>query len=160
MLNRPIPPRTRAFQLKAVENQASADLVKSSRLGNDITISGNIHADTDLQIDGRVEGDISCTALVQGNASEVVGAIVADTAQIAGHVHGSVAARDVVILKSACVHGDIVYDSLTIEHGAQLNGRLTPRHAQAQAITRHGEGGDAPLVITPPTLEAVPVGAG
>jgi cytoskeletal protein CcmA (bactofilin family) len=107
-----------------------------SVLGGDTTIAGSIKADTDLHIDGRVEGDVACTALVQGEGSEVVGAITAESARIAGRVDGSVTAREVVILKTARIRGDIVYDSLTIEQGAQLDGRLTPRTTQSQTITR------------------------
>lgn len=110
-----------------------------SVLGGDTTISGNIKADTDLHVDGRIEGDIACTALVQGEGSVVVGAITAESARIAGRVEGSVTAREVVILKSARIRGDIVYDALTIEQGAQLDGRLTPRTTQSQTITRNAE---------------------
>jgi cytoskeletal protein CcmA (bactofilin family) len=121
-----------------------------SVLGGDTTIAGSIRADTDLHIDGRVEGDVSCTALVQGEGSEVVGAITAESARIAGHVDGSVTAREVVILKSARIRGDIIYDSLTIEQGAQLDGRLTPRTAQAQTITRTVDSNDARLILAAP----------
>jgi cytoskeletal protein CcmA (bactofilin family) len=126
-----------------------------SVLGGDTTIAGSIHADTDLHIDGRVEGDVSCTALVQGEGSEVIGAITAESARIAGHVEGSVSAREVVILKSARIRGDIVYDSLTIEQGAQLDGRLTPRTAQSQTITRTIDTGER-LILAPPPPPSAP----
>jgi cytoskeletal protein CcmA (bactofilin family) len=124
-----------------------------SVLGSDTTIAGSIKAQTDLHIDGRVEGDVACTALVQGEGSEVIGAITAESARIAGHVDGSVTAREVVILKSARIRGDIVYDSLTIEQGAQLDGRLTPRTAQAQTITRNSEGESRLVLAAPPRPE-------
>ncbi len=120
-----------------------------SMLGGDTAIVGNIKATADLQIDGRVEGDIACTALVQGEGSEVVGAITAESVRLAGRVDGSVTAREVVILKSARIQGDIAYDALTIEQGAQLDGRLSPRSAQSQAITRSAEG-ESRLVLQPP----------
>jgi cytoskeletal protein CcmA (bactofilin family) len=119
-------------------------------LGGDTAIIGNIKATADLQIDGRVEGDIACTALVQGEGSEVVGAIHAESVRLAGRVDGSVTARDVVILKSARIRGDIAYDALTIEQGAQLDGRLSPRTPQSQAIARSADGGEARLVLQPP----------
>lgn len=121
-----------------------------SILGGDTAIVGNLKATADLQIDGRVEGDIACTALIQGEGSEVVGAITAESVRIAGKVDGSVNAREVVILKSARIRGDIVYDALTIEQGAQLDGRLTPRTGQSQAVTRNAEGGEARLVLAAP----------
>ena len=37
--------------------------------------------------------------------------------------------RDLVVLKSARIQGDVHYDSLTIEQGAQVEGRFAPRGA-------------------------------
>ncbi|MEW9854832.1 bactofilin family protein [Novosphingobium sp. M1R2S20] len=121
-----------------------------SLLGGDTSISGNITATADLHIEGRVQGDIACTALVQAESSELVGAINAETARIAGRVEGSVSAREVVILQSARIRGDITYDALTIEQGAQLDGRLTPRNAQSQAVARGRDGNEARLILAAP----------
>lgn len=101
-----------------------------SMLGADTVITGNIEASADLHIDGRVDGDIACNALVQGEGSEITGAIRAETIRIAGLVRGTIAAREVVILKTARIEGDVAYDALTIEQGARLEGRLSPNGGQ------------------------------
>lgn len=101
-----------------------------SVLGADTAIRGDITASADLHIDGRVEGDIACAALVQGESSEIVGAVTAETARLAGTVRGTIAARELVILKSAKIEGDVQYDALTIEQGALVDGRLAPRGAK------------------------------
>ena len=98
-----------------------------SVLGADTAIKGNILASADLHLDGRVEGDVTCSALVQGETGEIVGAVQAETARLAGTVRGSISARELVILKSARIHGDVHYDALTIEQGAQVDGRFAPR---------------------------------
>ena len=67
-----------------------------SVLGADIAITGDVKASADLHIDGRIEGDIECVALVQGEGSEVVGAIRAETARLAGTVRGSIEAGSLV----------------------------------------------------------------
>ncbi len=104
-----------------------------SVLGADIRITGDVAASADLHIDGRIEGDVTCTALVQGEGGEIVGAVTAETARLAGTVRGSISARELVILKSARIHGDVHYDALTIEQGAQVDGRFAP-HAAAKQI--------------------------
>lgn len=104
-----------------------------SVLGADTTIKGDVSATADLHIDGRIEGDVTCTSLVQGDRSEVVGAVVSDSARLAGTVRGSITAGDLVILKTARIHGDVHYDSLTIEQGAQVDGRLAHRAPPEQA---------------------------
>ena len=104
-----------------------------SILAADMVLRGDVHAAADLHIDGRIEGDIACAALVQGERSEVIGAIRADSARLAGTVRGSIDAASLVILKTARIHGDVSYDVLTIEQGATVEGRFAPRGVQTGA---------------------------
>jgi cytoskeletal protein CcmA (bactofilin family) len=98
-----------------------------SVFGADIRIKGNVVASADLHIDGHVEGDVTCTALVQGESGEIVGAVKAESARLSGTIKGTINVRDLVVLKSARIQGDVHYDSLTIEQGAQVDGRFAPR---------------------------------
>jgi cytoskeletal protein CcmA (bactofilin family) len=98
-----------------------------SVFGADISITGDVKAEAELHVDGRIEGDIACRTLVQGAQSEVVGAVVADNARLAGRVRGSITVGELVILKSARIEGDVHYDTLTIEQGAEVDGRLAHR---------------------------------
>ena len=110
-----------------------------SILGADTAIRGDIAASADLHIDGRVEGDIACASLVQGETSEIVGSVSAEAARLAGTVHGAITARELVILRTARIHGDVHYDALTIEQGAQVDGRFSPRGATPEIATDAGE---------------------
>ena len=112
-----------------------------SVLGADTVIRGDITASADLHIDGRVEGDIACAALVQGESSEITGSVTAETARLAGTVHGTITARELVILKTARIDGDVHYDALTIEQGARVEGRLAPRAAPK------AESGESHLIL-------------
>ena len=109
-----------------------------SVLGPDIAISGNLAAKMDLHVDGRVEGDISCAALVQGESSEVIGTVVAETARVAGKIKGAITADVLVILKTARIEGDVCYNSLTVEEGAQVDGRFTRRAAEPKLMLAGG----------------------
>ena len=103
-----------------------------SVLGPDIVVNGDLAAKMDLHLDGKVKGDIRCAALVQGEASEVTGAVVADSARVAGKIKGSISAGMLVILKTARIEGDVTYGALTIEEGAQVDGKFTPRAGEAE----------------------------
>ena len=96
-----------------------------SVLGADLAIKGDITASAELHIDGHVEGDITCAGLVQGEASAIHGAIRAQTARLAGTVRGGIEVGQLVVLKTARIHGDVRYESLTIEQGAHIDGRLS-----------------------------------
>ncbi|MEM1053572.1 MAG: polymer-forming cytoskeletal protein [Pseudomonadota bacterium] len=97
-----------------------------SVIGSDVTIKGDIAASADLHVDGSIEGDIKCTSVVQGESSLISGAITADNARMSGRVTGSITAKELVILKTAKIEGDVHYDALTIEQGAQVDGRFAP----------------------------------
>jgi cytoskeletal protein CcmA (bactofilin family) len=118
-----------------------------SVIGSDVTIRGNIEATVDLHIDGRVEGDISCASLVQGAGSHVEGAIVAESARLAGTISGSITARELVVLKSARINGDVHYDALTIEQGAEVEGRFAHRVPSKAASAKPVEDGEPKLTL-------------
>ena len=100
-----------------------------SILGADTTIKGDISAASDLHIDGRIEGDITCTSLVQGETSEIIGAVKVQNAKLAGIIRGTIDSGELVILRTAHIHGDVHYEALTIEPGAQVDGRFSVRGA-------------------------------
>ena len=107
-----------------------------SVIGSDVVIKGDVAASADLHVDGRIEGDLSCTSLVQGEGSHIEGGITAESARLAGTVTGSISARELVVLKSARIHGDVHYDALTIEQGAEVEGRFAHRVPQQRAADK------------------------
>lgn len=96
-----------------------------SVLGADLLVKGDITASADLHIDGHIEGDITCSGLVQGETSTIDGAIRAQSARLAGTVRGGIEVSQLAVLKTARIVGDVKYDVLTIEQGAQIDGRLS-----------------------------------
>lgn len=116
-----------------------------SVIGADVVITGNISAKVDLHVDGRVEGDISCASLVQGEASSIHGAITAESARLAGTVDGSVDARDLVITATANVTGDVSYETITIEQGGHVDGQF--RHKSKVIAPKIANGDDKPALM-------------
>ncbi len=106
-----------------------------SVIGPDVTIRGDVEASADLHVDGTVQGDLTCASLVQGEASRIEGAIVAEGARLSGHVKGTIAVRNLVVLKSARIEGDVDYETLTIEQGATVEGRFAMRDRRDGAGT-------------------------
>ncbi|MGC1271371.1 MAG: polymer-forming cytoskeletal protein [Croceibacterium sp.] len=120
------PAKPQAAGARSVANGSTFSVI-----GTDVAIRGDIHASADLHVDGSVTGDLTCARLVQGEASLIEGAIVADSARLAGTVKGTITARELVILKSARIEGDVHYEALTIEQGASVDGRFAPDAAKA-----------------------------
>jgi cytoskeletal protein CcmA (bactofilin family) len=107
-------------------------------LGSDIGIDGDLAATADLHLDGRVAGDIKCAALVQGETSQIIGMVVAENAQVAGTIKGSISADTLVIRKTARIEGDVTYGTLSIEEGAQVEGTFSNRAAEPKLMLAGG----------------------
>ena len=104
-----------------------------SLIRGDVTITGDLSASVDLHVDGVVEGDIRCAALVQGPDSRIIGHVTAQSARLAGLVDGSIAAGELVVESSARITGDVVYERITIEPGSRIEGRFSPKASEASA---------------------------
>ena len=102
-----------------------------SILGSDVVITGNVAASVDLHVDGKIDGDLKCANLVQGEASEIKGAVTADTAKIAGLLDGSIEAKALIVHATARITGDVIYENITIENGGKVEGKLSHRRAGA-----------------------------
>ena len=57
-----------------------------SFIGPDVLISGDVTASGQVHIDGRVDGNVRCETLVQGDGGTIAGHIQADTAHLSGLV--------------------------------------------------------------------------
>ncbi len=96
-----------------------------SIIGGDVVITGNVEASVDLHIDGRIEGDLSCAALVQGPDSRINGHVTAKSARIGGLIEGSITAEELIIEASARVTGDVSYEVISIATGGQIDGKMS-----------------------------------
>ena len=112
-----------------------------SFIGPEVLVSGDLATDAQLHVDGRIDGNVRCSQLVQGEAGIIAGNIQADEARIAGTVEGKVNVRILFVEASARILGDVAYETISIDAGAQLEGRLARR-----AVLGEDE---APLIATP-----------
>jgi cytoskeletal protein CcmA (bactofilin family) len=108
-----------------------------SVLGPDVTVTGNVAATADLHVDGRIDGDVNCGSLVQGTESRINGCVKADVARLAGSIEGSVSVRQLTIERAARITGDVEYETIAIENGASIDGRL--KHIAADTGARNFE---------------------
>ena len=103
--------------------KAAAKRGSLSVLGAEVTLTGNLAA-ADLHLDGQLDGDLACGALVLGGSGRVTGAVTAESARIAGAIDGAVSVGALTVERTARISGDIAYQTITIEPGAQVDGQL------------------------------------
>jgi cytoskeletal protein CcmA (bactofilin family) len=98
-----------------------------SYIGSEVTVTGDIATTSELHLDGKVVGDVSCGTLTQGESGEVRGNIKAGEARLSGLVDGAVEAATLTLEASARVTGDVLYESLSVAAGAEVEGRFKRR---------------------------------
>ena len=125
---------------------------KVSVLGKTLVFKGELSAEEDLVLQGRVEGSIRHTQSVTiGADGVVVGDIHARTIVIEGTVEGDLhASASVNVAATANVHGNIVAPRVGIVEGAQFNGSVDMTSAQAPA--RRGSA-DEPRPLSDKTID-------
>ncbi|OYY71779.1 MAG: hypothetical protein B7Y47_06825 [Sphingomonas sp. 28-63-12] len=115
---------TSSPSLPAAPSQPAGKRGMFSVLGADVIVTGNVSATADLHIDGRVDGDVNCGSLVQGNESRIAGNVRAESARLAGAIEGTVSVRQLTVERAARITGDVEYENIAIENGASIDGRL------------------------------------
>ncbi len=95
-------------------------------IGKGTIIEGNVHAEGDLLIEGLVKGDVTTkTKLVVGSNAVIEGNILAQHAEIAGRVQGTVKALGLLVINSSgTILGDVITKDLNVESGSTFSGRL------------------------------------
>jgi cytoskeletal protein CcmA (bactofilin family) len=98
-----------------------------SIISSDLTVRGTLFSAGDIQIDGRVEGDVQSAGLVIGEKAIVQGEVLAEEVTIRGRVEGSIRARKVLLCASCHVEGNILHEAFAVESGAFFEGNC--RHS-------------------------------
>jgi cytoskeletal protein CcmA (bactofilin family) len=101
----------------------SASKMVPSIIGEDLTITGNVTSEGEIQVDGEIEGDIHCGSLLLGDKSQVKGGVVAEDIVVRGHMIGSIRGLRITLQAPSHVEGDIFHQSLAIEQGAYFEGK-------------------------------------
>ena len=97
-----------------------------STIGEDLTITGNVTSKGELHVNGRVQGDVRCVALVLGENAQVEGSVVAEEVMVRGRLIGSVRALRVMLQSTAYVEGNLFHKSLSLEQGTHFEGESRP----------------------------------
>ncbi len=105
-------------------HDSSRKKVQHSVISSDLKITGDLESTGDITIEGSVVGKIKCRTLFLGETPVLNSSVEADAVRICGTFSGDVRAQKVVLTKNAKVTGDIYHESLEVEEGAHLEGRL------------------------------------
>ncbi|MCH8231888.1 MAG: polymer-forming cytoskeletal protein [Bacteroidetes bacterium] len=107
------------------EKKVAEEISNSSNIiGKGTMVEGNLETYGNIRVEGQVIGNIKTKSKVAlGQSSRVEGNILAQNAEVAGEVSGTVEVTELLLLKStAVISGDIITNKLIVESGATFNG--------------------------------------
>jgi cytoskeletal protein CcmA (bactofilin family) len=130
----PAAPTTTPSTTTTAGAQAS-NAVADSYLGPALRVKGQITGNGHLQIDGKLEGQISLDGyrVTVGPAAHVSASIVASEVVVRGQVDGDLRASDrIEITKDASVAGELIAARILIEDGAYVKAGIQACNPQAE----------------------------
>ena len=95
-----------------------------------LTVVGRLESAGDIQIDGKVEGDVRGQGVRIGTTAVIKGTVTGELVELAGTLEGKIEARSAVLTKTARMSGDIIHQSLQIEEGSYFNGSSRPHYGK------------------------------
>lgn len=123
----------------------------------DLVVNGSLTSVGDIQIDGRVEGDVRGAGLVVGDKAMIHGEVYAEDITVRGRIEGGIRARKVLLCSGCHVEGNILHEAFAVETGAFFEGNCRhsddplsePRRATTEFASR-----SAPATTNSPSMQA------
>jgi cytoskeletal protein CcmA (bactofilin family) len=95
-----------------------------SVIASNMNVLGNIVSDGVLDIDGQVDGNVRGHTVTVRPNGRIRGDLMAEVVFVHGRVDGLIKALSVTLYETAQVSGTVMHESLMIEDGAQIDGKL------------------------------------
>ena len=109
------------------KNQKEVEELSNSSniIGKGTIVNGSIETFGNIRVEGKVVGDIKTKSKAAfGHSSQVDGSVLAQNAEVAGHITGTNEVTEQLVLKAtATIDGDIITNKLLVESGATFNGK-------------------------------------
>ena len=113
----------------------------SSVISSDTIVKGKIDFKGELLIEGKASGDILGDNLTLGPSAKVDGKIIVKAITIQGNFTGFIRSDSVKLDAGSTVKGDIEHSEISIETGANFNGKVI-RMSKQQKKSGDSESGD------------------
>ena len=106
----------------ATTQQSTGTLYNALTSGSKII--GTIVTDSDIRVDGTIEGDVQCSGkLVIGEQGFIKGTVVCQSAEIMGSLHGKLDVKYTLALRATGrLKGELSTQTLMVEPNAIFNG--------------------------------------
>ncbi len=107
------------------QQQSAGNLYNALTAGSKII--GTVIADSDIRIDGTIEGELQCSGkVVIGEKGLLKGSVACQNAEILGKLDGKIEVKQSLALRATCnIKGEVKTQTLIVEPNAIFNGTCT-----------------------------------
>ena len=125
-VSRPPTEAAKAAPAPAPERERTAETpprkMQHTIISADTTVTGDLESVGDISVEGSVEGNITCRTLSLRGEPTITGDVHAEAVHVCGRFTGALRAKKVVLTKAARMTGDIYYETLELQEGAEFEG--------------------------------------
>lgn len=95
-------------------------------IGQSVRVKGDFHTKGSMQIEGQLEGTLKIGSdLIIGDGAKIIANAQANRMMISGEIHGNINAKESLeITETAVINGDIEAKVISVDPGAQINGKI------------------------------------
>lgn len=136
----------------AMSTPAPVSRAAIAMIGQGISITGDVKADSSLKIEGRIEGrSVQCSDEVEvAESGQVTANIMAKVVKVSGTVSGDIGGTEkVLISRTGRVQGNIIAPRVQLEDGALFRGSIDMNPAESAAAGK-------PSAVKPAAGKAAP----
>jgi cytoskeletal protein CcmA (bactofilin family) len=121
--------------------KSESNLGLSNRILQSTIIKGEVISETDIRIDGTLEGSIQSKGkVVIGKSGLIDGKVICANADVEGTFKGNIHVSGLLTLKSSAhIEGEVETAKLAIEPGAQFNATCSMKNSGIKSINNSND---------------------
>lgn len=112
------------FSAKSQTGAPSLPSAISSIIGQDMSINGDLSFQSKIQVDGRIQGNLTGTSLVVSETGRIVGNVSSESLVCYGQIDGDLTVGKLFLKKTGVINGRVETSDLSVESGGSLNGEI------------------------------------
>ena len=120
-------------------------------IGASATFTGKVINARVIEVNGKMNADLTAEKVTIGEAGHFDGAIQADLVVVSGHYEGKMQAGSVWATATASISGKLHYETLQMDRGAALNCHIVHNWTAKNAVAAQTGKDDTDLPLATPS---------
>ena len=110
----------------------------SLSIGEGVTITGHVHTDGVIYLNGRIDGEVTAKEIYIGPAGCLSGTLRVENAEVSGSVGDDVTVTGrLALLETGSISGSVVWGLLEVKLGARIDAALAKYQAPREPVAAY-----------------------